>query len=83
VDWATGVADYEFYRAAAWQCSQVRGEEEEEEEDHLRSPCTQALAHLAESTTFTRDASHLATRLRWGGSKGGGTKKWNGKLREK
>jgi len=45
VDWATGVADYEFYRAAAWQCSQ-------------------ALAHLAESTTFTRDARHLATRLR-------------------
>jgi len=45
VDWASGVAPYEYYREKAWQLSQ-------------------ALAHLAEKTTFTKDTKLLAQKLR-------------------
>jgi len=45
VDWATGVAPYEFYREKAWQTSN-------------------ALAHFAEVTPFTKDGSKLASKLR-------------------
>jgi len=45
VDWASGVAPYEYYREKAWQLSQ-------------------ALAHMAETTTFTTDTQLLARKLR-------------------
>ena len=65
VDWATGVAPYEFYREKAWQvshvyivtCNNVKCND-------VTCQTSHALAHLAEETRFTKSGEVLARKLR-------------------
>ena len=63
VDWATGVAPYEFYREKAWQESHVY-QNIMSRVYYITCQTSHALAHLAEETRFTKSGYVLARKLR-------------------
>ena len=63
VDWATGVAPYEFYREKAWQVSHVY-QYIMSRVYYITCQTSHALAHLAEETRFTKSGEVLARKLR-------------------